>query len=107
MVSLSSDLLSDNIAYYVEGSDKIAKKLKLVLNINNKNTEKESLAKFLSLAKNLHKKALGLELPRDIKKSILQKESNSKNHKSFSIVLKKDEWPTKKGYTITLSIGKI
>lgn len=60
-LELGDELIPDNIAYYVEGDARVAKQLKLVLNVNNPEESSASESTFESIARTLLTEALGQE----------------------------------------------
>lgn len=58
-LEIGEGLIPNNIAYYVEGDERIAKCLKLILNINNQETSNDAEQKFLQLAQTLVYRAIG------------------------------------------------
>lgn len=71
-IKLDDDLLANNIAYYVEGDEQFIQKLKIQLNISNPNLSATAHLKFLSTAKELFSKALGIALPEDVEMNIAE-----------------------------------
>ncbi|MGM9512160.1 hypothetical protein ACS5NO_30775 [Larkinella sp. GY13] len=111
-IELNTDLivdgkyyLADNVAYYVSGDNRVATKLKLILNINSKKEEELSLMKFNEHVKALYKAALDKNLPASITHSIVKR--RNKNIKQFynSISITKHEFLNKdKGYSLVFAI---
>jgi hypothetical protein len=58
-LEIGASLLPNNIAYYVEGDKEIAKRLKLVLNVNSPDDAENSKLRFWQLAQSLTQKAIG------------------------------------------------
>lgn len=58
-----SGLLPDNLAYYVEGNEKAATRLKVKLNVNNPDNASASEARFLDACELLMRRAMSAEIP--------------------------------------------
>lgn len=108
-LELDDEVLGNNIAYYVDGTDSEAKSLKLKLNINSKAEKNAAHSKFLVLAQILCGAALGKRLPKRIERALVSGETRSLklNGKRFSV--SKLEWPPNAygEYDITFIIENI
>ena len=105
MISLDEGLPSNNIAYYVQGSDLAAKSLKLILNVNNRSESKNSHEKLLTLVKSLYEKATKISLPNDLENAVTDGIKWEKIYDNFKVVLSKEEWPSGNGYNINFAIS--
>lgn len=94
----------NNIAYYAEGDSKQVKKLKLVLNVNNRQTAKQAHSELATSAENLAKKALNAPLPDEVKKAILDGRNGTWKVGKSSLQLTRIDWPTGKGYDLKFVI---
>lgn len=100
----SGSALKNNLAYYVDGKANKAEKLKLVLNVNNKNEARLAHREMLKASKSLVKKAFGLDLPQSIAQAIEKGTKATANIGNASIELIRINWPTGKGYELKLII---
>jgi len=107
-LELGDGFMSDNIAYYVEGDAHVAKKLKLVLNVNNSDDPSASEAAFESIARTLLTEALGQEVEAVADAVFASRKANVKTHAapSRTIELWRDHWSggTTGGYSKTLTV---
>lgn len=71
MKEFSNGILPDNIAYYVEGSEKVAKVLKLKVNVNDGARTHQACEKLESIAEALCVSSLSLSLSEEMKNAIL------------------------------------
>ena len=71
MKEFSDGIIPDNIAYYIEGSEKIAKVLKLKVNVNDALRIHQSCEKLESIAEVLSVSSVGLSLSEQMKSAIL------------------------------------
>ena len=71
MKEFSDGIIPDNIAYYIEGSEKIAKVLKLKVNVNDARRIHQSCEKLESIAEVLSVSSVGLSLSEQMKSAIL------------------------------------
>lgn len=91
-------ILPNNIAYYVEGDEHVARRLKLVVNFNDQETAKETRERFAGLAENLFHRALDKDPPEAVRASILQERPHSLAVDDKTILLTRDSWPSGRGY---------
>jgi len=70
MNEFGDGMMPDNIAYYVEGSEEVAKILKLKVNVNDGARTHQACEKIESMAEVLSVSSLGLPLSEEIKNSI-------------------------------------
>ena len=96
--------LKNNLAYYVDGKANKAEKLKLVLNVNNKNEAKAAHREMLKAAISLVKKALALDLPQSIVQAIEKGTKATAKIGGASIELIRIDWPRGKEYELKLFI---
>lgn len=97
--------LANNIAYYVYGNASRVTLLKLVLNVNEPTKANEAQAVLMNYSDELTRKALGVPLPDEIKGDILQGYVGQWNLEGASLELKRDEWPTGRGYELHFIIS--
>jgi hypothetical protein len=109
MLKLGEGLIPDNIAYYVEGTESIAKTLKLVLNVND--SKKSTLAeeRFVSICDTLSRSSLNRELSDTLKSAILNGKEYSELHDNKRVSVHKMKWSKHKlgGYDIKFIISSI
>lgn len=104
-LEIGKDVLPNNVAFYISGSATVAKSLKLILNVNYLDNEKESLDVFLHVAMQLFKKALGEEMPISLKKAILSGHQQKVRVKDKTICVTKHTWVRRiDGYEIKLLV---
>lgn len=104
---IDDEVLANNVAYYVEGTSEIATTLKLVMNLNYKETKKLAHEKLLSASRRLCEKALGAPLPRPIEKALRYGQNLEAELKGKRISVAKDSWPPNAfgEYDIKFTIG--
>ncbi|WP_226422234.1 hypothetical protein [Vibrio sp. E14] len=96
MLELNDGILPDNIAYYVEGSEHIAKTLKLKVNINDVSRVTQACVKLTVVAEVLHESSLSLPLSEHMKSAILSCSSYSEVVGNKSISLTVEHWENHK-----------
>ena len=92
--------LHNNLAFYVEGNNSVVKKVYLVLNVNNKNDAKSGHKALLEASSSLHQKVAGKHIQKSIETAIKNGHSLKTNNETYNIEVKRDNWPTGKGYEI-------
>lgn len=102
-------LFKNNIEYYVSGDFKHAKHLKIFANVHNPEESELALNKFISSAKLLIDKALGIDLPRDIEALIHVGNDGISEVSGVEIKFYKTIWPnhTFNGYHLGFVISRI
>lgn len=68
---IEQKIISNNIAYYINGDVSIAKSLKIQLNVNVKESALPAHQKLLDIAKLLYAKSLLIEMPLEVEDAIL------------------------------------
>ena len=96
--------LKNNLAYYVTGTAKEAKELKLVLNVHVAAYASGAHEVLLSTTRLLVMKSLGVPLPDQIKDAILAGKSGEWKIEKSKIGLARSDWETGKGYDLKLRI---
>jgi len=94
--------LKNNLAYYVNGGPEKAKKLKLVLNVNNKEEATLAHHEMLKAANSLLNKAIAKDLPQTIQNAIKEGSNAIGTVYGITIELIRIDWPTGKGYELKL-----
>jgi len=69
-VEIGDGILTNNIAYYINGDENTAKHLKLVMNVNNLEAENETRQCFFDACFELYKYAIAEEIPQCLVKSL-------------------------------------
>jgi hypothetical protein len=92
--------MANNIAYYVSGDQDSVNELKLVTNVNQKDKASEAINAILAASKTLTKKALGINLPENISRAILNSNNTTFKHGDVSLQVLAIDWPTGKGFEI-------
>ena len=87
------ELLNNNMAFYVYGTENIATKLKLSFNGNDPANQKEHLPEFKERAKHLCKMALYEKLPPAIEIAILNKSNVQSLINGKEVMVIFDDWP--------------
>ncbi|GAB3714395.1 hypothetical protein GCM10027592_54160 [Spirosoma flavus] len=82
-ILLNNEIINNNIAYYVSGDNKVAKQLKLVLNVNSQIEEDSAIYKFHECVISLYKAAFNKSIPLAISQAVI----NGRN-KNLSILKK-------------------
>lgn len=94
-----SDLrLANNLAYYVTGGADVADTVKLVLNYNQPANAAPATQQLVAAAKTLALKATGDELPPSILSALLGGRSTVEVSGPFQHEVKREDWPTGRGY---------
>lgn len=110
LVSIGKGVLSNNLAYYIEGNSHAAKILKIKLNMNDLNDAKELHHKLLETAQLLCMNAIGKKIPSKIKSAILNAKNKSLIFESRKLTVTKNEWHINEpyyGYSIEFMIETI
>lgn len=109
MIEFGNGLIPDNIAYYVEGSEKVANRLKLKLNVNDSNCAEEAHQELLQASKNLFNEAVNESLPAQIIEGILSGNPVKEKVGTYFLSIEKDIWPNHafSGYDIKFIISSI
>jgi len=102
LIEVGNDLIPNNISYYVDGNESTAKTLKLILNVNSRESAVMAHSKLLSSVKALLKAALGLDISSDIEAAIMKGENKAFKLGSFIATIEKNDWPQHRigGYDI-------
>lgn len=103
-LEVGAGIFPNNIAYYIEGDELIARKLKLVVNFNDIVSEKETTLQFTEIISELFSKALAQEMPDMLVEKIISKTPTNIDVSGKDISIEIDNWPTKLGYSVKLTI---
>ncbi|MNV81660.1 hypothetical protein D3C71_1753370 [compost metagenome] len=107
MKELSDDIIPDNIAYYVEGSEDVAKVLKIKVNVNDASRTHQACEKLEYMAEALSISSLNLPLSDRMKSAILDCNSYSERIEDKTVALVVEHWPNHKfnGFDLKLIIS--
>jgi len=109
MEEFSDGIIPDNIAYYVEGSEDVAKVLKLKVNVNDASRTHQACEKLEAMAEALSISSLNLPLSDGMKSAISGCNSYSEKVEDKTIALVVEHWPNHKfnGFDLKLLISSI
>jgi hypothetical protein len=109
LVDLSDDVLSNKIAYYVDGNETTATSLKVILSIFSKESAVMAHSKLLAAVKTLLKAALGIDTSNDLDSAIMKGKNYVKNLGSFTATIEKNNWPQSPigGYDLKFTLSRI
>jgi hypothetical protein len=109
MEEFGDGLIQDNIAYYVEGSEEIAKVLKLKVNVNNAVRTHQSCEKLVAMAEALSVASLSLPLSENMVNAISGCNSYSEQAGDRKLALIVERWPNHKfnGFDFKFLISSI
>ena len=109
MEEFSDGIIPDNIAYYVEGSEEVAKVLKLKVNVHDAARTHQACQKLESTAEVLSLSSLGLSLSEEMKNAISCCNSYSEKVEGKAIALIVEHWPDHKfnGFDLKFMISSI
>lgn len=107
MKEFSDGIIPDNIAYYIEGSEKVAKVLKLKVNVNDGARTLQACEKLKSIAEILCLSSLGVTLSEEMKNAILGCYPYSEKVAGKTIELIVENWEDHKfnGFDLKLIIS--
>nr|WP_269093535.1 MULTISPECIES: hypothetical protein [unclassified Photobacterium] len=109
MKEFSDGIIPDNIAYYVEGSEDVAKVLKLKVNVNDASRTHQACEKLETMAEVLSASSLNLPLSDGMKSAISGCNSYFEKVEGKTIALVVEHWPNHKfnGFDLKLVISSI
>lgn len=109
MVDFSDGIMPDNIGYYVEGSQDVAKVLKLKVSVHDSSRTHQACEKLESLAAALSISSLNLPLSEEMKSAISGCNSHSEKFENKTIELIVDTWSDHKlnGFYLKFLISSI
>lgn len=97
-------VLSNNIAFYAEGSAEKVDRLKLVLNVNVPQKAEEAHGLLMAYSDELALKALGEGLRPDMKDAIIDGRPTAYMVEGLFVELKREAWVTERGYDMKFII---
>ena len=92
--------MKNNLAYYVDGSRDFVNQAKLVLNVNDRSQAQTAHAALIAASAELSAKIAGAKLLQSTKISIAAGNSSKAQIGKSTIEVKRDDWPTGKGYEL-------
>ena len=92
MMEFGEGIIPDNIAFYIEGTEKIANTLKIKLNINDSSRSNVSQKKLLDVSNVLCHASLNRGLSDVIKNAILNAKPYTEAHGNKKVSLQKEIW---------------
>lgn len=106
---LSDGIVPDNIAYYIEGSEEVAKVLKLKVNVNDASRASQACEKLEAIAEVLSISSLKKPLSEEMKNAISGRNSYFEKIEDKTITLIVEHWPNHKfkGFDLKLLISNI
>lgn len=104
-LEVSEGILPNNIGYYIEGTEKEVKTLKLILNINDKDDQSASHLKLNEISSGLFLKALKMQLPAKLKEALLKSNNYSTEYENYFVSVMKSTWPNNNGYSLKVILG--
>lgn len=109
MEEFSDGVIPDNIAYYVEGSEEIARVLKLKVNVNDAARTHQACKKLESMAEVLSVSSLGQSLSEEMKSAISCCNPYTEKVEGKTVVLIVEKWPNHKsnGFDLKFRISSI
>ncbi len=105
-LEIGSTPLPNNIAYYIEGNEFIAQRLKLVANLNNPETASKTCQRFVEIAGLLFHRALHQEMPDDLQESITAETPSSYMIAGKTVEFVREAWPSARGYSLRFTIDR-
>lgn len=109
IMELGKELIPDNIAYYVQGTENIANVLKIKLNINDANRSNFAQNKLLDLSNVLSCASLKIELSDATKNAILNAQVYNELQGNKRVSVEKEVWSDHKfgGYSVKFIISTL
>ena len=101
-LEIGDGILPNNIAYYIEGDEHIARTLKLVVNFNDHEGADHTRARFAEVAEHLIIEALDEEPPSAVRSSILAETPKTLAIRGKTIRIVRESWPSGRGYEMRL-----
>ena len=92
--------MPNNIAFYVEGDEQYAKRLKLVANVNDIPSVQTLRIQFMAAVEKLITEALGCSVPPQLIAAINGEKSISIDVSGKKIIFVKESWPSQHGYEL-------
>lgn len=103
-IEIGTGIFPNNVAYYIEGDELIARKLKLVVNYNDIESETETTVQFTEIASELFRNAMAQEMPDILVEKIMSKSPVKIDVFGKFIAIEIDNWSTGLGFSIKLTM---
>ncbi len=103
-LDVSGGEIPNSIAYYVEGTEQCAIRLKLVANVNDIASVRTLRNRLLTAVEQLMAEALGCSLPSELSTAIKEDSSISMNVTGKKIDYVKVLWPSESGYELRFTL---
>jgi len=104
-VYVGEDVVKNNIGYYINGTERIATSLKLILNVHDMNAIERSYSRFIELVATLYDNALNENISEDIAEAIINRKDYCEDFKGYEVSIKKNVWNFNKGnFNVTFEI---
>lgn len=109
MIEFGDGFISDNVAYYVEGTEEVANTLKVIVNVNDAIRCDIAQLKLLGLASALSLSSLNQDLSEHMKKAIINGQKYSEKCGSKKITVTVEKWAGHRfnGYDLKFIISSI
>lgn len=104
-LKLDDAFLSNNLAYYINGTEKIANSCKLILNVNDILLREKAHEILLSNSKIIYLKIFGFDMPSQIISAIINGEPYEQTISLNTVSVSKNKWANGKGYHIAFEIS--
>jgi hypothetical protein len=105
-IGQSDQSQANNLAYYVTGKANVADTAKLVLNYNQPANAAPATKQLVAASKTLSLRATGSGLPQNIVSALSAGRSEVAISGEFQHEVKRDDWPTGRGYEIHYIVTK-
>lgn len=92
--------LANNLAYYVDGVQDVAEKLKLVLNYNQPKSAASATEQLISSSTMLAEKATDQRIPEEVARALSMGSPLVKSENGYRHEVKREDWPTGRGYEV-------
>jgi hypothetical protein len=103
-IGTASAGLPNNISYYVRGTRTSAKRLRVLVNVNQPTQLEAVKSSLVQAGSQLFKSAFASDLPADIRKALSQGKPGKWAYKGYTIELLKETWPTGRGLEFNLVV---
>lgn len=94
------------IAYYIEGDEHIALRLKLVASFNDPKTVGDAQQCFVEIAAKLFQKVFNQEMPNELQENIMTETPYSQVIEDKNVQFTREPWPSASGYSLRFIIEK-
>jgi hypothetical protein len=109
LINVGDDIIPNNISYYVDGNENIAKSVEIVVSIYSKESASMAHSKLRSSAKTILKVALGIDVSKDIETAIMEGKNQVFKLGYYTATIEKNDWPQSPvgGYDIKFILSHI